>query len=73
MPIVTITMVEGRTVEGKQIMIRAMTDAIVQSINAPREAIKVIIHEVPAWHFGSGGEVKAMPPTESVAQASRQA
>ncbi|MGE4483431.1 2-hydroxymuconate tautomerase [Acidocella sp.] len=73
MPIVNVTMIEGRAVELKQKMIRAMTDAIVESINAPRETIRVIINEVPPWHFGSGGEVKGMPSEEAKARATEVA
>jgi len=44
-------------------LIRAITDAIVDSINAPKDSIRVILNEVPPWHFGAAGEVKGMPPT----------
>ena len=61
MPIVNVTMIEGRSVELKVKMVKAVTEAIVESINAPRESIRVIINEVPAWHFAAGGEVKDLP------------
>jgi len=63
MPIVNVTMIEGRPVELKVKLIRAITDAIVDSINAPKDSIRVILNEVPPWHFGAAGEVKGMPPT----------
>ncbi|WP_298282574.1 2-hydroxymuconate tautomerase [Acidocella sp.] len=62
MPIVNVTMIEGRSFELKQKLIRAMTDAIVESINAPRDSIRIILNEVPPWHFAAGGEVKGKPP-----------
>jgi len=42
-------------------LIRAITDAIVDSINAPKDSIRVILNEVPPWHFGAAGEVKGLP------------
>ena len=62
MPIVNVTMIEGRSFELKQKLIRATTDAIVESINAPRDSIRIILNEVPPWHFSAGGEVKGKPP-----------
>ncbi|MGE4480244.1 2-hydroxymuconate tautomerase [Acidocella sp.] len=64
MPIVNVTLIEGRTVALKQKMIRAITDAVVESVGAPREAVRVIINEVPPWHFGVAGEVKGLPDTK---------
>ena len=61
MPIVNVTMIEGRPVELKVKLIRAITDAIVDSINAPKDSIRVILNEVPPWHFGAAGEVKGLP------------
>ena len=37
MPIVEITMIEGRTPEAKRRLIAKVTDAIVEAIEAPRE------------------------------------
>lgn len=62
MPIIEVTLMEGRSFEKKQEMIRAVTAAVVETIAAPRESIRVIIREVPKWHFAVGGEVKGLPP-----------
>ncbi|NLH79301.1 MAG: 2-hydroxymuconate tautomerase family protein, partial [Phyllobacteriaceae bacterium] len=57
MPIVEVTLIEGRTFEKKKKMVEEVTNAIVSSLGAPREAVRVIIREVPAWHFAAGGEL----------------
>jgi hypothetical protein len=31
------------------------------TLGAPRQSIRMIIHEVPAFHFAVGGEQKALP------------
>ncbi len=58
MPIVEITMIEGRTPEAKRRLIAKVTDAIVEAIEAPRDSIRVILREIPALHFGAGGKTK---------------
>ncbi len=58
MPIVEITMIEGRTAESKRRLIAKVTDAIEESIAAPRDSIRIILREVPALHFGAGGKTK---------------
>jgi 4-oxalocrotonate tautomerase len=58
MPIVSITMVEGRSLEKKKAMLKAVTEAIVQTIDAPRDTVRISIHEVPMDHFTVGGMTK---------------
>jgi 4-oxalocrotonate tautomerase len=55
MPVIEVTMVEGRTAEQKLALIRALTDAAVGAVAAPRESVRVILREVPATHFAAGG------------------
>lgn len=62
MPIVEITLIEGRTPEAKVKLIRKVSDAVVEAINAPIESVRVILREVPGEHFGAGGEPKKLPP-----------
>ncbi len=62
MPIVEITLIEGRSFELKEKLVKEVTQAVVSSIGAPREAVQVILREVPPWHFAAGGEVKGRPP-----------
>jgi 4-oxalocrotonate tautomerase len=62
MPIVEITLIEGRTYEDKSRLVTEVTDAIVSSIKAARESVRIIIREVPAHHFAAGGVLKGAPP-----------
>lgn len=64
MPIVEVTLMEGRSFEKKKAMVTAVTNAIVDSLAAPKESVRVIIREVPAWHFAAAGELKGTPPGE---------
>lgn len=59
MPIIDVTLVEGRSVEKKERLIEALTDAAVSSIGASRESVRVILREVPPEHFGIAGVPKS--------------
>jgi len=56
MPIAQINMMEGRTKEQKEVLIRKVTDAIMDSLDAPEGNVRVLINEIPKKHFGIGGQ-----------------
>lgn len=58
MPVIQVTIIEGRSAEAKKELIKKLTDATVEAIGAPRETIRVILQEVPAAHWGVGGVPK---------------
>ncbi len=55
MPLVEISLIEGRDAETKERMISEVTDAIVRTSGAPAEVVTVIIRDVPKGSWGSGG------------------
>lgn len=57
MPLIQVNMLEGRTAEQKAALLRAITDAVHDSIGAPIPSIRVWIHEFPPEQFISGGEL----------------
>ncbi len=59
MPLVQVTLVEGRPADAKRALIAELTDAVVHTLDAPRESVRVILNEVPAEHWGVGGQPKA--------------
>lgn len=56
MPIIQIHMIEGRTNEQKEAVIREVTEAMVRAVGTPKESVRVLINEMPKQHFGIGGE-----------------
>lgn len=64
MPIVEVTLVEGRPLDKKRKLVAAVTDALVESLDAPRASVRVILREIPAEHFAVGGELKFLAPGE---------
>ena len=59
MPVVTIKMIEGRTDEQKHNLVEKVTEAISETVNAPKENVTIIIEEMKKEHFAIGGVRKS--------------
>jgi 4-oxalocrotonate tautomerase len=62
MPIVRIDMWPGRSREVKNVLIRNVTDAVVQSIGCPEQAVEVLLYEVDKSDWAAGGVCHADRP-----------
>lgn len=58
MPIVDVTILEGRSREQKAALIRELTDATERALGVPRATIRVLVRELPPGNWGVGGETK---------------
>ena len=56
MPVVTVEMWEGRTVEQKKQLVEGITSAFVK-IGVPPEALHIIIKDNPKHNWASGGKL----------------
>jgi 4-oxalocrotonate tautomerase len=54
MPLIQVTLRQGRTPEQLRSLISALTAAAVDSIGAPKETVRVIVTEVPGSHWAAG-------------------
>lgn len=54
MPLIEVTLVEGRSPEALRTLISRLTDAVVDSIAAPRDSVRVVLREVPPTHWAAG-------------------
>jgi 4-oxalocrotonate tautomerase len=68
MPIVTIHLLEGRTPEQKKQLIENVSSAIIHTLAAPPESVRVILNEMPFDHYGIGG----LPVLEYRSQKGKQ-
>lgn len=59
MPFAQIYMIEGRTTEQKRAVIEKVTTALAEATGAPKENVRVWIHDVPKENWGIAG-VSAM-------------
>jgi len=55
MPFAQIYMIEGRTAEQKRAVIEKVTQALVEAVGAPKETVRVWIHDVPKENWGIAG------------------
>lgn len=55
MPVVTIQLWEGRTLDQKRALVRAVTEAMVEHAGARSDGLHVIIQEVARENWGRAG------------------
>jgi len=59
MPLIEVTLAEGRSPEKLRALISKLTEAVVQTDVAKKEAVRVILREVPKSHWAAGDETLA--------------
>lgn len=59
MPYVTIILREGRTAEQKRELVKAITDALVRTVNAKPETVHVLIQDLPPTNIASNATLLA--------------
>jgi 4-oxalocrotonate tautomerase len=57
MPMVQVTLLEGRTADQKRKIARRITDVLVEEAGTRREGIVIVFHEVSKESYASGGEL----------------
>jgi len=58
MPTIEVSMFEGRTVDQKRQMAKAVTSAICTSLSVPEEAVTIIIREMAKTNYAKAGKLK---------------
>ena len=59
MPLVDVTLTEGRSPEQVRDLIHAVHEAVVRTAAARPEHVRVIVREVPRTHYASGDQTVA--------------
>lgn len=54
MPLIEVTLVEGRAEQDIRAMISALTAAVVETTGAPQANVRVVVREVPATRWAAG-------------------
>lgn len=55
MPFAQLYIMEGRTADQKRALIEKVTAAIVEAVGAPKDNVRVWIHDVPKENWGIAG------------------
>jgi 4-oxalocrotonate tautomerase len=59
MPILQVELLKGRTVEQKRNMVKKVTEAVTETLDCPKEAVRIIIREMELENFASAGVLRA--------------
>ena len=59
MPIVTVRLMEGRTVEQKRALARDITDVVVKHIKVGPEEVIVNFFDMPKYNIARGGALRS--------------
>lgn len=55
LPFIQISMMEGRPEEKVNELIKDVTNTVSETLDAPKENVRVLVTEVPKTHWGIGG------------------
>ena len=55
MPFAQIYLLEGRSEAQKRVLIEKVTQAIVEAVDAPKQNVRVWIHDMPKENWGIAG------------------
>lgn len=63
MPIIRMEIWEGRSDEQKEELMKALTNETVRILGCPKEAVSVVIYDIPKKNWGIAGESCANRPS----------
>ncbi|WP_283770151.1 4-oxalocrotonate tautomerase [Variovorax sp. PCZ-1] len=55
MPTLKVEMMEGRTPEQKTALVKALTQAVVDSLGSKPESVDILIYDIPRQNWATGG------------------
>ena len=55
MPTIRVELLEGRTPEQKTALVKALTQAVVESLGSNPESVEVVLFDIPRQHWATGG------------------
>jgi 4-oxalocrotonate tautomerase len=57
MPTIRVELMEGRTPEQKKNLVKALTDAVVQTLASKPESVDVVLYDIKRSDWATGGEL----------------
>jgi 4-oxalocrotonate tautomerase len=55
MPTIRVELMEGRSPEQKTALVKALTQAVVESLGAKPESVDVLLYDIQRQHWATGG------------------
>ncbi|MGB8859252.1 MAG: 2-hydroxymuconate tautomerase [Ilumatobacteraceae bacterium] len=72
MPLVSVSMAKGRTVEQKRALLEGITKVVNETLGAPVSSIRVWVNEFEPTDFIAGGEILADKRAREAAEKAAQ-
>jgi 4-oxalocrotonate tautomerase len=57
MPTIRVDLMEGRTVDQKRALVKALTQAVVDTLGAKPEAVDILLFDIKRHDWATGGEL----------------
>ena len=57
MPVITVEMWEGRSIEIKKKLVKDITDVVSENLNCPKDVVTIILKDSPKYNWSLGGEL----------------
>lgn len=73
MPLIEVTLVEGRSAAQLRALIHGLTQAAVDAVDAPLASVRVVVRELPATHWAAGDVTIAERVADTPIHDQRQA
>lgn len=55
MPLIQVNIMEGRPPEKIKALIENITHTVVETLDAPKQSVRVLVNEMPKTHWGIAG------------------
>lgn len=65
MPVIHVSILEGRSVETKRAYFKALTEASVNVLGCRPESVSIVLSEMPFEHYARAGKMKLDELTEA--------
>ena len=65
MPVIHVSILEGRSLETKREYVKALTDASVKCLECTPENVSIVLSDMPFEHYARGGKLKKDEITEA--------
>lgn len=57
MPTIRVELMEGRTLEQKKVLVKALTQAVVETLGSNAESVDVLLFDIKRHDWATGGEL----------------
>lgn len=57
MPVITVELWEGRTIEIKKELVKKITDVVCETLKCPKESVIIKFYDIPKYNWAQNGSL----------------